>query len=342
MTVVFLAAALVSVLGTGAILPWLRTVGFMDTPNFRSSHVVPTPRGGGVSVVVALFVASGIAVGRGYQINGWILVGILIFAGLGLADDVRGLNVPMRLATQVVVASGVSVVVLRENLSLSPYVGALAIVGGTLWLAGYTNAFNFMDGVNGISALNAAIAGLWFLYVGLSHDLDAVAALGSAVAGSALGFLPWNAPKAMVFLGDVGSYALGFVIGSLALLTWAAGVSAWIATPPLVIYIIDTGSALTRRVLGRRSWREAHREHIYQRLMDSGWGHLGSALTCASASALICAWAYTLARATLPEWWLIPGIALIGFTYMCLPTGLDAWHSHGMSNVVGTHPGGDA
>jgi UDP-GlcNAc:undecaprenyl-phosphate/decaprenyl-phosphate GlcNAc-1-phosphate transferase len=319
LTLVVLSAALVSGVGMFLVLPWLRRLGVVDVPNSRSSHLEPTPRGGGVAVVVAIVVATGVALGQGLPINGGVLVGTLVFGGLGMADDLWGLDVSARLAAQAIAAAGVAAVLVQTDSAMLLGTSVATAVIGTVWLVGYTNAFNFMDGVNGISSLNAVIAGGWFLYLGVDQSLPAIAVLGAAVAGSALGFLPWNAPRARVFLGDVGSYAWGASIASLALWAWIAHVPILMAAAPTVIYLADTGSTLARRVLGGRSWREAHREHVYQRLADLGLGHLGSAAICAAGSVVMCLWAFTADRAGLGVALLAFGMGLITGSYLALP-----------------------
>ena len=289
MIAVFVTALAVSAIGMFFVLPLLKRAQVLDVPNARSSHVTPTPRGGGVAVIMAVLLASLLASAQGRALPAIPLLAIVAYAALGLADDFRSLDVKIRLVVQLAVAAGVAAVVLGADSGASVVAVALA----TVWLVGYTNAFNFMDGVNGISGLNAAVAGAWFTYLGLTRDIDAVAVLGLAVAGAALGFLPWNAPRAQVFLGDVGSYGLGFTLGVLALLTWASGVRFLLALAPLSVYLADTAWALGRRILGRRPWHEAHREHVYQQLRDSGWSHLASGAWPAAFGAATCflAWA---------------------------------------------------
>jgi UDP-GlcNAc:undecaprenyl-phosphate/decaprenyl-phosphate GlcNAc-1-phosphate transferase len=344
MTLVFLSALFTSLVGVRLLLPCLRAMGVVDVPNARSSHAEATPRGGGLAVVVAIALACAVGFRSGLPPNGWVLVGVLGFAVLGFADDLRGLDVSVRLAVQATVAFTVSAALMWGGPTRPPVWTVATVLIGLVWLIGYTNAFNFMDGVNGIAGLNAAMAGSWFLYVGLSHGLNGVAALGAAVGGGALGFLPWNTPTARVFLGDVGSYALGFAVGCLALWAWTAGVPVLVAGAPLVIYVADTGLTLTRRVVGGRSWRRAHREHVYQRLADLGLGHAGSALTCAAASAVMCGWAYASDQAGTSDVWVVLGDGLVVAAYLALPTLLAARQGTlpRTRELIGSHPGGEA
>lgn len=261
------------------VLPVLHRAQIMDMPNVRSSHVSPIPRGGGVTVLIAVGAGVLLAWRDAMALQPALLGVILGFAALGLWDDLRTLNVAVRLPMQVALA-GIGAATVLGEWSLS---GVTVVVAAVGWMVGYTNAFNFMDGVNGISALNATLAGSWYMYLGSGLGLEAVVTLAASVTGSALGFLPWNAPRARVFLGDVGSYGLGAILASLALMAWHGGAHLFLAVAPLVIYLADTSWALTKRVFAGRAWHQAHREHVYQRLTDGGWPHsLVSALVAVS------------------------------------------------------------
>src|SRR2546430_8075231 len=140
----------------------------IDTPNERSSHTVPTPRGGGLAVVVAALcalVAGGTAVA--------VAVPLLLFGAIGLAEDVRGVPIRTRFALQFA-AGAVSAVALTGR--------PLAVVGLAIWLTGYANAFNFMDGVNGISAVHAVVAGLVYSVLGAVASVPLLASGGVCVA----------------------------------------------------------------------------------------------------------------------------------------------------------------
>ena len=135
------------------------------------------------------------------------------------------------------------------------------------------NAFNFMDGVNGISGAHALIAGVVYALLGWwQHDGFLVPA-GAAVAAGALAFLPWNAGQARVFLGDAGSYALGAALAVLAAYALVRGVPVEAVLGPLALYLADTAWTLQRRIRAGERWLEPHRTHIYQRWCDAGWSH---------------------------------------------------------------------
>jgi len=212
-TVLAVTACGAVVAGTEAMaIPLLRRAAIVDVPGHRSSHVVPTPRGGGIPVIVGLLVAAGLIGGLDAT---FFASAVAAFGMLGTAEDVRGLTVRWRLALQAAGALMIAVL-LVSGLAVPGPALALLVVLCTAWITGFVNAFNFMDGVNGISGAHALVAGL--VYAGLGwwlHDGFLVPA-GAAVAAGALAFLPWNAGRARVFLGDAGSYALGAVLATLA------------------------------------------------------------------------------------------------------------------------------
>jgi UDP-GlcNAc:undecaprenyl-phosphate GlcNAc-1-phosphate transferase len=250
-------------------IPLLRQAGVIDVPGHRSSHTVPTPRGGGIPIAAGLLVAAGLIGGALAALFGFT---VAVFGLLGFAEDLRGLSAGRRLAIQAAGAAVVSAVLVSGRpgsvLALLPLVAT-----GTVWITAFVNAFNFMDGVNGISGTHAAIAGMtcsclgWWLHDGF------LASAGAAVAVSALAFLPWNAGQAKVFLGDAGSYVLGATIAVLAAHAVLRGVPAEAALGPLVLYIADTSWTLQRRIRAGEPWLQAHHTHVYQRWCDVGWSH---------------------------------------------------------------------
>ena len=287
-----------------ALIGLLRRAAVMDSPNERSSHSVPTPRGGGAPIAAALVVVSLLAYGR-TALPFALAVGA--FGAVGLVDDLRGLKAAVRLIGQAVISVLVTSLLIWQTAGHGPLgrlegVGlpwpATAVIIGAaglaavLWLTGFVNAFNFMDGINGISAGHAIVGGLAYGFLGvLEHD-SFIAAAGAAVAATGLAFLPWNAFHARVFLGDVGSYALGAGLAVLAIDAVLRGVPVEAAAAPLALYLADTFWTLQRRFRAGERWLEPHRTHAYQRLCDVGWSHQQVALTTSMVSAVICVLGY--------------------------------------------------
>lgn len=279
-TVIFLVSLTVGLLLQPLLIRWLRQRGVVDVPNERSSHITATPRGGGIAVVVAL--AAGLIVGQqgGPDVAVVLLMSVALGA-VGLVDDFRGLSAKLRL----VILLGVGA---TTGWLLSPSISALLAVSVmAVWTAAYVNAFNFMDGINGISGLSGLVAGIAYLFMGYSFGSPSLVAVGAALAGACLSFLPFNMPRARVFLGDVGSYALGFVIAACSWIAWASGVPLLLALAPTSVYLVDTGTTLVRRARQREALMEAHRSHTYQQLVTSGLSHSAVAICVAMVAALV-------------------------------------------------------
>lgn len=258
----------------------------IDSPNPRSSHTRPTVRGGGIAII-------GTVLGLGLWLicrsehQPLLAVGLctLALAVVSFIDDLKSIGAAIRFGCHVL-AAAVALVTLgiySITLGFSPGAGMLvpvvaSAVLGCVWVVGYTNAFNFMDGINGIAASQAAITGLGMaLLTALSvGELSLPPVLLSfAIAGAALGFLPYNFPSARMFMGDVGSAPLGFLLGVLVI--WLAkSAGAWLLIPLALLhanFVLDTAITLFRRVARGEQWHKAHREHFYQRLVRSGKSH---------------------------------------------------------------------
>jgi UDP-GlcNAc:undecaprenyl-phosphate/decaprenyl-phosphate GlcNAc-1-phosphate transferase len=265
------------------LIPLLRRAA-IDVPNMRSSHTVPTPRGGGAPIAVGLVAAA-------LLIHGTVAVtfaaAVAAFAAIGFADDLSGLPAGRRLLMQALASLAVAGV-LVGRIGLPPTVAAAGAVLLAVWLIGFVNAFNFMDGVNGISAAHALIGGAFYACLGWWRPDAFLAAAGAAVAAGALAFLPWNAVRARVFLGDAGSYGLGVALALLASYAVIRHIPPEAALAPLALYLVDTGWTLQRRIRAGERVFEAHRTHAYQRLCDAGWSHQRVTITTATVTATVC------------------------------------------------------
>lgn len=255
--------------------------------------------------------------------NDWdeALVAVLgcsaVLGAVGLVDDRQGLPPLVRLAAQVLTpAVGVLLVAPRQGVALVAAT-LIAVIG----VAGYVNAFNFMDGINGISGSQAAIAGGALSIVALDlHDHPMqVAAL--AVCGAAIGFLPFNAVHARIFLGDVGSYFLGCWLAAVALVEVDGGAPVLVVLGPFLLYLLDTGTVLVRRARRGASLLEAHREHTYQRLTQLGYSHVAVAALCAGFTS-ICAGAMLLMldRSIGAQSAMFAGCLCVVAAYLALPS----------------------
>ena len=286
---VALATGVLSCFATRALVPILRRRDILDHPNERSAHRVPTPRGGGIAVIGSLLLAWFVLAGAGLAVPGVIGVslGAGILAVVSWVDDFRGLSPLLRLLAQIVVVTiGICARAPGEG-----WAGFVAI--GLLWIW-CTNLFNFMDGIDGIVGSEAAAIGiglLLFASAGTGAD-PGLAMLAAAVIGAALGFLVWNWSPARIFLGDVGSAPLGYLLGFLLLDLVMRGF--WKVALILPLYFLaDASITLARRLLrGELVWR-AHREHFYQQAVRAGLSHAAVVERVIAADFVLigCGWA---------------------------------------------------
>ena len=249
---------------------WLKKKDIWDNPNERSSHEEPTLRGGGlaslilmVSVIVFWVCPENTKFGCAW------LAGLVILTWVSLSDDRQEVSIILRVAAQVVAVGLVSWTIPENNFTW----WELFIIGFVL--VSYINFVNFMDGINGLVAGLMILIPLGMVLVipGI-HWMPQIIAL--ALAGSAAGFLPFNFPRAKMFLGDVGSITMGFSSGVLILWVWIGMPSGSSQLPLLLfpLYFFLEGSvAILRRIMAREEWWKPHREHFYQRLIRCGWSH---------------------------------------------------------------------
>lgn len=256
-----------------------RRAGLLDLPTERSSHSVPTPRSGGYAIAAGLgvaLIASGVLATPDLRTIALTTSGMALLA---LADELRPLPVALRFACQVVLATLLAVVagLLVASISL-PVIGqigfgALTLPLAIMWLVWVTNAYNFMDGINGIASVEAIVCGGAYAVLFIQHGDMNGALVAAAIAGASAGFLPWNLPSGSVFMGDVGSVTLGFVLAALAVRLGSHG-SFVAAVLPLLPFLLDATFTLVARVVkGERFWAP-HRSHFYQRLANQGTSHV--------------------------------------------------------------------
>lgn len=290
-TTILLAAAAV-----GAGVSWLAVAlvrdfavrrGLFDLPNERSSHARPTPRIGGLGIGAAVLASVGLGAALG--VDATPLLPLLAVAaavgGLSLIDDLRGLPALIRLAVHVggalilVTAVGAFTEIRVAGDLLTPVSGilllspALGAVLTAVWITGFVNAFNFMDGIDGIAGGQAAIAGTAWMVIGWLLGEPALALLGTAIAAACLGFLLHNWPPASIFMGDVGSAFLGVLLATAPL---AVRPGRGLLIPALLTvwpFVFDAALTLVRRATRRENLLAAHRSHLYQRLVQAGWSH---------------------------------------------------------------------
>jgi UDP-N-acetylmuramyl pentapeptide phosphotransferase/UDP-N-acetylglucosamine-1-phosphate transferase len=275
-----------SYFGVSKYSKWAIKKNILDIPNQRSSHTKPVPRGGGL-IIVALTLG-GLSL---YQILGgfssWAVIlcfsmGALMISGVSWWDDLHSLPIGIRFAGHSVAAIiGIAVFGYWHTITF-PVIGQihLDLIGlplTFLWIVGLTNAYNFMDGIDGIAAGQAAVSGLWWSIFGWVYAQPLLLVLGLFLACANMGFLAHNWPPARIFMGDVGSAFLGYTLAMLPLMAnysflpggWDSSFLAGILLNwP---FLLDTIFTFLRRLANGENVLRAHRTHIYQRLVQAGY-----------------------------------------------------------------------
>ena len=253
------------------LFPLLRRYA-LARPNARSSHVVPTPQGGGIAVIAAtMLVAAALAAMMDFAVPLTLFGAMLVLALVGFADDVRPIPVLPRLALQ---AAAVAAVLLAAPAELRIFPAwPIAMERGLLLIAGlwFVNLVNFMDGLDLMTvAETVPITGTLVLLGWLGELPTASTVIAAALCGAMLGYAPFNKPVARVFLGDVGSLPIGLLLGLLLLqLAWQQHLAAALLLP--LYYLTDATITLLRRMARREPFWAAHRTHFYQRATDHGY-----------------------------------------------------------------------
>ncbi|TWI11592.1 UDP-N-acetylmuramyl pentapeptide phosphotransferase/UDP-N-acetylglucosamine-1-phosphate transferase [Lysobacter ruishenii] len=313
-----MAAWLIGTIGTALAIRYAQARAMLDQPGERRSHQVPTPRGGGVAIVVAALV-----VGIGQLMSQWghvggqsglvlaFLAGFGLVAAIGWADDHRPLPASVRLLMQVlaagVFAGALWIETRHMGLALLAFVAPVVLA----------NVWNFMDGINGIAAtqavvvaafLSLALPGLWMV-------------LALAIAAATWAFVPFNFPRAQVFMGDVGSGAIGFALGCLIAVAVARGLettparaSVWLLALPLSAFLVDATLTLAGRILRGERWWTPHVLHAYQgaaRVVGHGKVTMGFlAWTLLACAVALTAWSHSdiFVLATVASWYTLGAV----------------------------------
>ncbi|HEV2146723.1 MAG TPA: glycosyltransferase family 4 protein [Longimicrobiaceae bacterium] len=319
------AAAATSWALTAAVRKYALARSVLDVPNQRSSHTVPTPRGGGMAIVVA-FLAGVALAGLAGWVAPWVSAALLgggvLVAGIGLVDDHRSVSARARLAVHFLAAAwalywlgGLPSLGVGSGTVQLGIAGTLLAALGVVW---FVNMYNFMDGIDGIAGSEAVTVGLAGGGLLLAAGSPGLATLSFLLAAAAAGFLVWNWQPARIFMGDVGSGFLGFCFAVLALASERAGavpLLAWVLL--LGVFLFDATLTLGRRVLQGERWYDAHRSHAYQRAVQHGWG--AAAVTCGVIALNIVLGALAWLAVVEPGWLppaLLAGVVVLGAAYL--------------------------
>lgn len=308
--VVVIISGLVSWLAIALMLRF-GYVGPIDQPNHRSLHQLAVPRSGGLGILAGILVGF-LAIPPPLAL--WLAVAGLV--GVSLLDDFRSLPARVRFLAQVFAAALVTWSWVPSGWGVAGYLLSVLCI---VWMA---NLYNFMDGANGLAGGMAAIGfAAYALVAALAGQFD-LAIWSACIAAAAIGFLMFNFDPARIFMGDAGSVPLGFLAAVLGLRGFWLG--AWPAWFPLLVFslfIVDATVTLLRRGLrGEKVW-VAHREHYYQRLIQSGWSHRRLALMAYLLMLATAGSACLLINASVPAQVLV--LAALAGVYVLLMRSID-------------------
>lgn len=315
-----LGAVVLSWLLTGAIRRYAVARSILDVPNHRSSHAVPTPRGGGVAIVAVVLAGATAAWVVGLladDVAAALVGGGALVALVGWIDDRSGLPAGVRAIVHFV-AAGWVVFCLRGLPALDlgvtrvplGFAGAMLGLLGVAWMI---NLYNFMDGIDGIAAAEGVAVGLiGGAMLAASHETG-MALAAFLTAAACAGFLWWNWHPARIFMGDVGSGFLGIVFATLAIASenrGSAPLLLWIVA--LGVFVFDATVTLLRRIRRGERWHEAHRSHAYQRAVQAGRPHhvVTGGVLVINAALAGGAWLAYLRRGLVPLVVLAGGLLL--------------------------------
>jgi len=249
---------LLSTLITGLMVKFSWRLGLVDKPGERRTHQVPTPRGGGLAIVLTCMLSI-------YQI---IFLPALVIGLMGFWDDLKNLSAKIRFFLQFLCAcSALYAINHFHGLALwGISIPALLVV---LWMMWLTNLYNFMDGINGIAGMEAIFVSLAMVLLHTAYQ-DA----WLVIACASFGFLLWNFPRAKIFMGDVGSQFIGFMMATLCVMEWLhASIPFVTALILLGIFIVDASVTLATRMLTGQKFSTPHRSHTYQILWKKFGGN---------------------------------------------------------------------
>jgi UDP-N-acetylmuramyl pentapeptide phosphotransferase/UDP-N-acetylglucosamine-1-phosphate transferase len=277
---VFLFLVILSYLSVWIIRRYAESRKIFDHPNERSSHTIPTPIGGGWAIVILVLLTALFSLKDITLIHALVyIVCATILAWVGWRDDVQSLSPIFRFVVQGLVAAASIFVMGYFKFVTIPMLGEipLGVVGiliTFLWIVGMTNAYNFMDGIDGMAGGVAVAGGLGWMMLASNAKTPFAFWVAFAVAASSLGFLGHNWPPAKIFMGDVGSTFLGYTFAVLPLLSSdKSGDALMLGTLLMWTTIMDAGVTFIKRVIRRENVFAPHRTHLFQRLVIAGYSH---------------------------------------------------------------------
>lgn len=282
--ILFIIVFTASLAGVEIFRRWSLRRNIFDIPNERSSHQTPTPRGGGVVIVLTVLTSYILlSLFHFVEFEIWFFVGSVLIALISWLDDLFTISFVWR-----IIVHSISAILIILNLGYFqlfeiPFwgtfeIGRIGMIFTYLWIVWMTNAYNFMDGIDGIAGLQAVLAGIGWYFLGNLIGMPNASIFFLVVSASSLGFLIHNWQPAKIFMGDVGSAFLGFCFASVPFLrnninSDVKAMLPYIAVAFVWLFLFDTVFTFIKRLIGKQKVWVAHREHLYQKLVILGFSH---------------------------------------------------------------------
>ena len=298
LTVPFLVAFGMCLILTPISMKIAKRINAIDLPkDERKIHTKPIPRLGGIAIFVSTLITMFYYSNYSFNIILGISLGAIVIVITGILDDVYDLPAKIKLLMQIiaaiiVVSFGIRIEIFTNFFASAGYInlGILSIPLTIFWIVGITNTVNLIDGLDGLAAGIAMIASFTLAYIALINNRVETATLLVILAGSSLGFLPYNFNPAKVFMGDSGSLFLGYflsVVSILGAVKGAAAITYFLPVLALGLPIFDTSYAILRRLINKRPIMEADKGHLHHKLLDIGFNHKKAVLVLYSISILL-------------------------------------------------------
>ncbi|MDF2946814.1 MAG: glycosyl transferase 4 family protein [Bacillales bacterium] len=302
----FLAPFITVLLVTPLVIKFAIKIGATDKPDYRKVHKKAMPRLGGLAIFFGVIVGFFISGMHNEQVTG-IVAGLIVIVCIGIADDIFQLSAKWKFLGQIIAAGMVVGSGLMINVLKIPFIGVfdLGILSypiTILWIVGITNAINLIDGLDGLSAGVSSIIFGTIAMLAFTDSKILILTIAVIALGSTLGFLYYNFHPAKIFMGDVGSLLLGYLISIISLLGLFKSVTLFSFIVPIIILgvpILDTLFAIIRRVVNKQPISAPDKSHIHHRLLAIGFSHRGTVLLIYSISLLFSMSAIIFSSSTL-------------------------------------------
>lgn len=260
---------------TGYIRRYALNKKILDIPNHRSSHSSPTPRGGGLSIIICLLLSYGILLSMdwlAFDLAMGLILGCLIVAGIGWLDDHGHVSPPARLLAHLMASclivgllGGMPEMTFGSISVQFTGIGYLIAIIGLVWLLNLTNFMDGIDGIASVQVISTLFSSIVVVFLNQGQIAPEFLLISTVSMAAVAGFLAWNWPPAKIFMGDAGSGYLGWMVGAIAL--WSAHqdwLSLWCWLILFSVFIVDATYTLLVRMISGQTWLQAHRSHTYQ------------------------------------------------------------------------------